>query len=89
MAEKIGKVTSIQLTLKLKQAVFVPALANELLNNGVYAPTEADRKGALQGVLRVQRVYNISTEDMASGHVYGQKTNPLTAQDMYDLGQQN
>ncbi len=48
---------------------------------------ESDITGALLAMLRLQRVYNLSTSDVAQGQVYHKKSDPLHPDDFYRLGQ--
>ena len=47
---------------------------------------ETDANGAAAALLRLQRVYNLSTEDLAEGWVRDKHAQPLEGPDFYNLG---
>lgn len=50
-------------------------------------PTDEDLDGAAVALMRLQDTYKLSTKEMADGKIQGvQRSEPLTAQDCFDLG---
>ncbi|VDI11673.1 Hypothetical predicted protein [Mytilus galloprovincialis] len=51
-----------------------------------HLPTGADIEGVILSFVRLQNTYNVSSRDMASGHILGIKVPTLTAFDCFDIG---
>ena len=50
-------------------------------------PDEGDLKGAAEGLLRLQRTYNISVKNVTTGNILGHHASKyLTEEDSYHLG---
>ncbi|CAD5121950.1 DgyrCDS10411 [Dimorphilus gyrociliatus] len=50
-------------------------------------PDETDIAGAAAGIIRLQRTYQLSTNDLANGNIKGFKADPLNSDDCYRLGE--
>ena len=51
-------------------------------------PTAEDYAGAAQGLIRLQRTYNLKTADLMSGNITGVlSSQPLTTQDFIHIGE--
>ena len=51
------------------------------------AVNDTDVRGAECGIIRLQRVYNIKTMDIAKGKLLGRKTSRLSAADRFSMAQ--
>jgi Prolyl 4-Hydroxylase alpha-subunit, N-terminal region len=50
-------------------------------------PDGHDLNGAVEGLLRLQTIYKLQSEDFANGTINGRKTRgPMTAHDLYTIG---
>ena len=61
-------------------------LESQLNNAGVPMMRASDKTGAVDAIVRLQQVYNISVEDFASGSVKGYQGRPLTVSEMGEIG---
>ena len=51
-------------------------------------PSEDDFKGALAAIIRLQKTFDLKTEDVSKGKILGdQGTGPLSVEDCFELGQ--
>ena len=67
----LATVTLIYTFLADVTCTFVPydLVARQLASGGGKIPTEDDYKGAAQGIVRLQKVYNLHIDDVISGNV--------------------
>ena len=61
-------------------------LASQLHKAGVPMIKASDKTGAADAVVRLQQVYNISVDDLASGSVKGYQGRPPTVPEMGEVG---
>ena len=48
-------------------------------------PSYADQHGAMQALIRLHRVYHLSTSDLADGYIHGYEGEPLNNKHLYHL----
>ena len=61
-------------------------LASQLHKAGVPMIKASDKTGAADAIVRLQQVYNISVNDLASGSVKGYQGRPMTGEEMGEVG---
>jgi len=61
-------------------------LKSSMERNGLPFLKSDDMTGVKAAILRLQRVYNLSSDDLARGDIHGEYAAPFTAEDMAELG---
>ena len=60
-------------------------MESRLVHNKLELPSSNDQTGAIQGLLRLQNIYDLNAEDIAEGWVHEDKGERLTVSDLRDL----
>lgn len=63
-------------------------LQRNLTHSGIPQVTQQDSTGAINAILRLQKVYNLSIADLARGVIYDRMSEPLKLSELVALGNQ-